>query len=134
MRELDALIKTVADGLKSMAQGVEKLAEKVEGISKSLSDEKAKEKPNAKSKRKAPAKTAQKKAKKITKMTTADIPKQPTAADTVLTIIKRSKKGVDTSALMEKTGYDRKKVANIIFKLKKQGEIKNAGKGLYVKA
>jgi putative endonuclease len=57
-----------------------------------------------------------------------------TAVDTVLSIIKRSKKGIDTSTLMEKTGYNQKKVANIVFKLKKQGKIKNEGKGVYVKA
>jgi hypothetical protein len=134
MKELDTLIKTVADGLKSMAQGVEKLADKVEGISKSLSDEKVKGTPKTRSKRKAPAKPMKKKAQKSPKKTTAGVPKPKTAADTVLTAIKRSKKGVDTSALMKKTGYDRKKVANIIYKLKKQGEIKNAGKGLYLKA
>ena len=56
-----------------------------------------------------------------------------TAADTVLGVIKRSKKGVDTAALMKKTGYDRKKVANIVFKLRKQGKIKSEKKGVYVK-
>lgn len=134
MRELDALIKTVADGLKSMAQGVEKLADKVEGISKSLSDEKDKGTRSAGPKRKAPARAANKKTMKAAEQTAADAPKPPTAAETVLTIIKRTKKGVDTSALMEKTGYDRKKVANIIFKLKKQGVVKNAAKGKYIKS
>ena len=57
-----------------------------------------------------------------------------TAADTVLGIIKRSKKGIATAALMEKTGYNQKKVTNIVFKLRKQGKIKNEGKGVYVKA
>ena len=57
-----------------------------------------------------------------------------TAADTVLGVIKRSKKGIETAALMEKTGYNQKKVANIVFKLRKQRKIKNEGKGVYVKA
>lgn len=57
-----------------------------------------------------------------------------TAADTVLGVIKRSKKGVDTATLMQKTGYDKKKVYNIVFKLKKQGKIKSEGKGLYLLA
>jgi len=48
--------------------------------------------------------------------------------------IKRSKKGIATAALMEKTGYNQKKVTNIVFKLRKQGKIKNEGKGVYVKA
>ena len=124
MTELDTLIKTVAEGLKSMAQGVEKLAEKVEGIGKSLSKEKAK------AKRKAPAKPERKAAVKAVKSAA----KKPlTAADTVLGVIKRSKKGVDTAALMKKTGYDRKKVANIVFKLRKQGKIKSEKKGVYLK-
>ena len=62
-------------------------------------------------------------------------PKEPvTAADTVLAVIKRSKKGLNTAMLMEKTGYDKKKIANIVFKLKKQGVIKTGVKGVYVKA
>jgi hypothetical protein len=35
---------------------------------------------------------------------------------------------------MEKTGFDQKKTYNIVYKLKKQGKIKSAGKGVYVKA
>jgi putative endonuclease len=57
-----------------------------------------------------------------------------TAADTVLAIIKRSKKGVYTAALMKKTGYNKKKISNLIFKLRKQGKIKSVGKGVYLKA
>ena len=132
MKELDTLIKTVSDGLKSMAQGVEKLAAKVEGIGKSLAEEKAKAK--AKPKRKAPQKAKKKVVKKATKKAAPSKKKPPTAAEKVLAIINRSKKGVTTDTLMKKTGYDRKKVANIIYKLKKQGDIKTAGKGLYVKS
>jgi hypothetical protein len=133
MKELDMLIKTVADGLKSMAQGVEKLAEKVEKISKSL-DGSVKEKAPAKPKREVSAKSTKKASRKTSKKQAAGKDKPVTAADTVLTVIKRSKKGVDTNMLMEKTGYDRKKVANIVYKLKKQNEIKTTGKGVYIKA
>ena len=123
MTELDTLIKTVAEGLKSMAQGVEKLAEKVEGIGKSLSKEKAK------AKRKAPAKPKNKAAVKAVRPAAK---KPVTATDTVLGVIKRSKKGVDTATIMEKTGYDRKKVANIVLRLRKQGKIKSVGRGVYL--
>ncbi len=57
-----------------------------------------------------------------------------TAADTVLRIINRYKKGVGTATLVEKTGYNKKKVANIVFKLKKQGKITSVRMGVYVKA
>ncbi|MBW2176669.1 MAG: GIY-YIG nuclease family protein [Deltaproteobacteria bacterium] len=88
--------------------------------------------------KKAPAKkAAAKKApakKAAAKKTPAKKAAKVTAADRVLKVINRTKKGIDTSGLMKKTGFDNKKVANIIFKLKKQGKIKNPEKGLYVKA
>jgi hypothetical protein len=55
-----------------------------------------------------------------------------TATDQVLKIINRSKKGVNTSALMEKTGFNQKKVTNILNRTFKQGRIKRADKGIYV--
>ena len=119
MTEIERVIKTVADGLKAIAQGVEKLAEKVDDIGKSVSEEKPK------AKRKAPAKP---------KKTAAKKPVQKSASDTVLGVIKRSKKGVNTAIIMEKTGYERKKVSNIVHRLKKQGKIKSAGRGIYIKA
>jgi glutamate mutase epsilon subunit len=55
-----------------------------------------------------------------------------TATDQVLNIINRSKKGVNTATLMEKTGFDVKKVRNIISRIFKQGKIKKADRGIYV--
>ena len=69
-------------------------------------------------------------AKKSTVRTAA----KTSAADTVLGIIKKSKKGIDTGTLMQKTGYDKKKIYNIVFKLKKLSKIKSAEKGLYLLA
>ena len=60
--------------------------------------------------------------------------KSDTAIATAFAIIGRSKIGVDTAALMEKTGFNKKKVANLVFKLKQQGKITSVGKGVYVKA
>ena len=54
------------------------------------------------------------------------------ATDQILNIINRSKKGVDTATLMEKTGFDQKKVRNIVFRTMKQGKIKRLEKGIYV--
>jgi len=59
---------------------------------------------------------------------------QVTATDQVLKIINRSKKGVDTATLMKKTGFDQKKVRNILNRTFKQGKIKRADKGVYVGA
>ena len=57
-----------------------------------------------------------------------------TAADTVLAIIKRYKKGVNVSTLMEKTGFNKRKIYNNVKVLKKRGMIKSGGRGVYVKA
>ncbi len=123
--------------MKVMAQGVESLAEKLGGIAKARLDEKAKAKPA----RKTPAKPKKKIAKKTVQKTVAKkavkkaVTKKPvTAVDTVLKIINKSKKGVDTSTLMKKTGYNQRKIANLVYKLNKQGKIKSVGRGVYLKA
>jgi putative endonuclease len=59
---------------------------------------------------------------------------QPTATDQVLGIIKRSKKGVNAATLMTKTGFDLKKVRNILQRTYKMGIIKRVEKGIYVGA
>ena len=59
---------------------------------------------------------------------------QPTATDQVLNIIKRSKKGVNASTLMTKTGFDLKKVRNILQRAYRLGRIKRVEKGIYVGA
>ena len=129
MKEMQSLLKMVSDGLKTLAQGVEAIAEKIDEASKIKSPAKPKLKKPAtaakKTKRvKTPAlRTAKKKAAKPT-----------TAVDTVLNIIGRSKNGVNTASIKAKTGYDQKKVANLIYKLKKQGKIKSIEKGVYMKS
>jgi hypothetical protein len=56
---------------------------------------------------------------------------QVTATDQILRIIKRFKKGVDVPTLREKTGFDDKKVRNIVFRASKEGKIKKTGRGIY---
>ena len=55
-----------------------------------------------------------------------------TATDQVLNIINRSKKGVNTATLMKKTGFNQKKVTNILHRTFKTGKIQRADKGIYV--
>ena len=74
-------------------------------------------------------------AKKVAvKKPAAKKPVKLTAADTVLGVIKRYRKGVDVSTLMEKTGFNKRKIYDNVKVLKKRGKIKNAGIGVYVKA
>ncbi len=57
-----------------------------------------------------------------------------TATEQILKIVKRSRKGVDVPILKAKTGFDDKKVRNIVFRASKEGKIKKVGRGIYVGA
>jgi seryl-tRNA synthetase len=61
-------------------------------------------------------------------------PGTKTAFDTVMGVIYRYRKGVSVARMQEITGYDAKKIANIVFKGKKRGQIKSIDKGVYLKA
>jgi len=87
--------------------------------------------------KKTTAKKAPTKAKAVKKAPAkkAPAPKkgvQVTATDQILKIIKQSKKGVDVSTLKKKTGFDDKKVRNIVFRAAKEGRILKSGRGVYV--
>jgi Skp family chaperone for outer membrane proteins len=59
----------------------------------------------------------------------------PTATNQILKLInKRTKKGINAAGLMAKTGFNQRKVTNIIHRAYKAGKIKRVGKGLYVGA
>lgn len=113
MKDLKKSLKNVAGDLVKAAKAIEKVADQLD----------AQEKPAIK----AVKKTA---AKKVLKQAA----KQPTAADAVFSIIKRYKKAVNIPTIKKKTGYDEKKIHNIVYKLKKQGKIKSEQKGVYLKA
>ena len=113
MKDLKKSLEKVASDLNKVAEQVEKLAGKLKGQTK------AKAKPVKKTV-----------TKKISKKTAT----HPTTADTVYKVIARYKKGANMAAIKQKTGYDNKKINNLVYKLKKQGKIKNEAKGVYVKA
>jgi len=54
-----------------------------------------------------------------------------TAIDVVLDAIKRSKQGIGFAEIQAKTGFDEKKIRNIIFRLNKIGKIKRKSRGIY---
>jgi uncharacterized membrane protein len=137
----------VADGLKSFAEGMELIAGKVDALAKSLGD--TEPKPEA-PKQKAAKARPQKAEKKTVKKPAATAPvKRPavkavvkaapegkealTASATVLEVISDSGNGIDPGGIMEKTGFDKKKVSNILHRLKQQGKIENAKRGMYSK-
>jgi hypothetical protein len=124
-------LQVVSRELKALTRKTERLLKTVDKLQKAQAVAKRKPKAKAKITRKAPAKRrvatkkrvpARKKAAKLT------------AIDQVLRIIKRSKKGVDASTLMKKTGIGERTARNILYKASKAGKIKRAGIGVYVGA
>ncbi len=115
MKQLKKDLKAVAKDLKGLTQKTDKMIKRLEKLENKAQVAK---KPKAKAVKKAVAKKV----------------KKATATDTVFAIIKRNRKGIDTATLKKKTGFKVRSVENIIYRLKKEGKIKSAGRGLYVKA
>ncbi len=67
----------------------------------------------------------------VSKRTTFIKTKKQTDAQKILTIFNRNKRGLTTNDLMKKSGFNKKKVQNIIFKLKEEGMIKVPQRGVY---
>ncbi|MBW1887551.1 MAG: hypothetical protein JRI52_04270 [Deltaproteobacteria bacterium] len=72
--------------------------------------------------------------KRVAKKRVAKKATKVTAMDAVMGIIKKSRKGVDTATLRKKTGFEARKLRDLIYRLNKQGRIKSERKGFYVKA
>ena len=112
MKQMKKDLQAVLKSLKLATDKVEKLMKKVETLEKPQNLNK----PRAK----APSK--------------ARAPKKTSDSDAVLAIIKRFKKGVDGATLRKKTGFEGRKMRDIVYRLKKRGKIKVEGKGVYLKA
>jgi hypothetical protein len=57
-----------------------------------------------------------------------------TSTDRVLEVIKRFRKGVGFADIQERTGFEEKKLRNIIYRLHKIGKIVRKTRGLYIAA
>lgn len=157
MKEFDIFIQSLSDGLKAFAKGVETVAGQLDDFvqSQAQADEeeekrRSKEESAAaplekknRSKESEPAPTEAPSAgvsspeassvKESPKETPMDA-QSLSATETILQRILRSKNGVDIDTLVKETGYDRRKIYNIIYRLKNREQVKNKSKGVYVKA
>ena len=114
MNQMKKDLKAVAKDLKGLTQKTDKMIKRLEKLEKAQ----AAKKPKAKAVKKAVAKK----------------PAKLTASGTVLAIVKRSRKGINTATLEKKTGFKGRKIRDTIFRLRKQGKIKSERKGIYVKS
>ncbi len=113
---LKADLQELEKSLKQLVRKTEQMGKRLNKLEKSPVPKKSEAKPKA--------------AKKVFQQN----PTEVTATDTVLGIIKMSKKAVDTATLKKKTGFKDNKIWAILGRLKKQGKIKSERKGAYEKA
>ena len=130
-KKLEKLLKAHVPMPKTKKVIKKKVVKKAKAVKKTLAKKAPAKKASAK---KAPAKKASAKKAPAKKTVARKKAPQATATDNILKIIKRSKKGVDVPTLKKKTGFDDKKVRNIIFRASKEGKIKKSGRGIYVGA
>ena len=119
MKQLKKDLKAVSKGLKQLERMTERLAKQLDKL----------EKPGPAKKTKA-KKAAKPKARK---KTAARREGKATAIGTILDIITKAEKGVDTATLEKQTGLKTKQIWNVINSLKRQGKIKSAERGVYVR-
>ncbi|MBW2366958.1 MAG: hypothetical protein JRH15_03630 [Deltaproteobacteria bacterium] len=148
-------LKSIASGIEVLAEKINDLSAtktpaKKKPAKKSKPAAKVKAKPKAAAKKKAkPAKktVAKKAAKKPAKKTAKKPSKKaapkatakpaakkqegPSSIANMLALIQKSGGSITTATLLEKTGYNQKKLSNILYKLKKQGKIKSEKRGVY---
>ena len=125
MEVLKKDLQSVVKALKSLAKKTERIKKKLDKLAMAKAPKKAKAKPKVKARKV--------KKKEVKRKAVAKNAKRAPASETVFKIIKRSSKGVRTATLQAKTGFKEKKVRDIIYRLKNQGQIKSAQTGLFVK-
>ncbi len=128
MKNLKKNLQAVNREIKTLAKKVDKIVVAVGKLEKP----KVAKKPKAKAAKRKPARKTV--AKKVAVKKPAAKKPTKTVIDTVLALITRSKKGVNTATLMKKTGFNERQIHNNVYKLKKQGKVKSVGKGVYLKA
>ncbi|MFP4348500.1 MAG: hypothetical protein ACOCWY_03435 [Thermodesulfobacteriota bacterium] len=146
MKEFEIFVKSLSDGLKAFAKGVETVAGQLDDFvqSQQTDEEEKKDKPEEET----PVTPLEKKTGSKEPETVSPEPVAPkpspyeepedtqtlSATETILQRILRARNGVDIETLVEETGYDRRKIYNIIYRLKKRNQVKNKSKGVYIKA
>jgi predicted Rossmann fold nucleotide-binding protein DprA/Smf involved in DNA uptake len=138
MKNLKQDLKAVNKELKALVKKTESLMKAVDRIEKAQAVKAKKANPKKTSTPRAVKKVAVKKvaAKKVVAKNAPTKKKNSklTATDKVMSIINRSKKGVSVQVLIKKTGFDQRKIANILFRISKMGKIKSVSRGVYVGA
>lgn len=117
--------------LKSIAKHLTALSKQVEKLSKQVDKGLATKKTVSKSTK---AKPKAKKAAPVKQVKRAKVDKGATVLNSVLDVIKKSRKGISIAQLKEKTDLNPRQLSNALYKLTKKGSIKSMSRGVYTKA
>ena len=127
MKQLKKDLAAVLKSLNTLAQKVKKMQAQLD-------------KPEKVKKAKAPkakmpkAKTPNAKAKPVKKAVTKKPAKEKTTETAYANLLANiDANGVSVKDLKSKTGFDSRKISNMLYRAKKQGKIKSEQKGVYVK-
>jgi len=126
MKKIKDQLKKIAKSLTSLSMQVEKISKQVDALpppKKSVGKKRATKKVSTK--KKAVKRGAVKKT--VAKKSTA----KTTVLDSVIAVIKRSKKGANIDTLRKKTGLGPRQLSNALYKLSKRGVIEAKSRGLY---
>ena len=129
MKELETFVKTFGEGLRTLAQGVHAIADKLDSYVGSSDDRHYETEFDA-----AADDNIQAEAVEETPDKTIPLEKSAINATVVVyEIISGAGKSITMDELQQETGFDKKKLSNILHRLKKQDKIKNVKKGIYTK-
>ena len=126
-------MKKIKDQLKAIAKSLTSLSNQVEKISKQV-DKSSPSKKTVGNKRATKKVSTKKKAVKrvaVKKTVAKKSPSKATVLDSVIAVIKRSKKGTNIDTLRIKTGLGPRQLSNALYKLSKRGVIEAKSRGLY---
>ena len=128
MKEMETFVKAFGEGLRSLAQGVHAIADKLDSyVDPSGSDKDFEPEPAANDYNPPEA------AEETPDNTVSQKKSAISATAVVHEAILAATKPISMDELSEQTGFDTKKLNNIIYRLRKQNKIKSVSKGVYTK-
>jgi len=128
MKEMETFVKAFGEGLRSLAQGVHAIADKLDSyVDPSGSDKDFEPEPAANDYN--PPEAAEETPDNTVSQKKSAISATAVVHEAIIT----ATKPIAMGELSEKTGFDTKKLNNIIYRLRKQNKIKSVSKGVYTK-
>jgi predicted transcriptional regulator len=123
---IGSLLSFMENALNTFSEESDKLVEKMEKFEKQKT---------AKKPKKAVGRRVSRTKKVVApKASSASLVSAPTATAAVIKVINQHRNGVGIPKIKDRTGFDDKKIRNIVHTACKKGLIKRSGRGIYIKA